>query len=646
MSFQEDDMGNSTCKKYVDMDLFLHCSLVPSILIILSLSFLERRVNRSKLDKKFYLLSGRFGIVIPLDLIGTFSNRWTFGFAFGAIANKVVSLFSEEYLPIGVPTWARALGLFIGAIEVGLSFYPIFACLTTENKLVGSVTGFLYTLTWFIITTIDIVSCPDGDVPGSYEKVIFNWPSLLCFIFLLIRFVYLFIKSIRIIIGAEDVIAEGKCFLPQHQAEHVKRLFKKPVQVKRSWFARKIYDWDPCFKFPSRMIGTTVLSLLCLYIFVTIEFRAFMTGLQLMTRFAESMEQPESMFYGLNDTITYVKEFISAFEGAWFFSTFLASAITVSYIFHILICYRKHMKRLWVGEKSFLPIKFQVPSPSDSVAAIARYSGWQVAYILWGYLIMHTVQILLGMAFVYAFVYPIKHGQALQLFQGLGISVLTIGIVIALMILQVVFAQVFFLQKKISSEDKKKPLALNNRKAFHNFNYFFFFYNVILGLSACLWRLLCSVILGSWLIARIDRSILQRGYESADTGYMTWIGMIYVDHYHTNPVLVSFCNILLTLRAEKRVREYSSYYGIADSTGSSISIQARTRWLLYYTLLKNPRLILHRKMKGSGDGEMRNAINDTRNFQASVLEAVVRNNLELPVDANCVEIREGQSSES
>lgn len=56
------------------------------------------------------------------------------------------------------------------------------------------------------------------------------------------------------------------------------------------------------------------------------------------------------------------------------------------------------------------------------------------------------------------------------------------------------------------------------RKAFHNFNYFLFFYNVLLGLGACLSRLLISCILGTWLIARIDRTIMQNGYEGADMG--------------------------------------------------------------------------------------------------------------------------------
>ncbi|XP_063311348.1 stimulated by retinoic acid gene 6 protein-like isoform X1 [Pelobates fuscus] len=630
---------NVTCKSYVDMDLFLHCSLVPSVLIILALSFLERRRNKTIIDDRIQLLDRRFGFVIPLDLIGTFNNRWTFGFAFGAIANKVMSLFSDEYLPAGTPPWARALGLLAGALEVGLSYYPIFACLTSDNKIIGSITGFLYSLTWFIVMLVDIVLCPHGDMIGLYEKVIFNWPSLLCFIFLLGRFVHMFIKSIGILMGS-DISRDETLFLPEHQANHVKRLFRKPVEEQKSWFERKIYTWDPCFKFPSRMIGTTVLSLFCLYMFVTLEVSVFQLISQLLYTLEENMEQliPEVAWSAYNQTVVNVKEFNGAIKGVWFFTTFSSCFITVTYIFHILVCYRKHMKRLWVGEKGFLPIKYHKPSPSQSVAAIARYSGWQVAYILWGYLILHIVQTLFGMCFVYAFVFPIKHGQGIALLRGLGFSVLSIAIVIGLMVLQVQLAGHFFLQKKISPEDKKKPLALNNRKAFHNFNYFFFFYNVILGLSACLIRLLSSLVLGSWLVARIDRTILQRGYESSDMGYNTWIGMIYVDHYHTNPVLMSFCNVLLERRAEKGLRESIAYYTFTSSTEPHSSNKARTRWFLCYTLLNNPRLIIQRKPKQLDDLDSINAVSHTRLINASVLEAEVRNNKERPIVCSDVEL--------
>ncbi|KAM5193158.1 stimulated by retinoic acid gene 6 protein-like [Mantella aurantiaca] len=632
---------NVTCKPQINTDLFLHYSLIPSVLIILALSFLERRINRTTFDDKIQLLDRRFGFVIPLDLIGTFKNRWTFGFAFGAIANKVMSLFSEKYLPPGVPSWAKALGLLAGAIEVGLSYYPIFACLTTDNKIIGSITGFLYTLSWFIVTMIDITSCPHGETLGQYEKVIFYWPALLCLIFLLGRFVHIFIKSIRILLGA-DIRNEETCFLPSHQAEHVKRLFRKPVQVERNWFEKKIYTWDPYFKFPSRMIGTTVLSLFCLYIFVTMEYSAYSIIVSQLKSLEAQIEErvPEITWDGYNKTVAAIKEFNNNIVDVWFFTTFLSCAVTVSYIFHILVCYRKHMKRLWVGEKGFLPIKYHNPSTTESVAAIARYTGWQVAYILWGYLILHLVQFLFGMAFVYAFVEPIKSGQALIFLKGLGIAMLTILLVIVLMILQVVLAGQFFLQKKISPEDKQKPLALNNRKAFHNFNYFFFFYNVILGLSACLFRLLCSVILGSWLIARIDRTILQRGYEAADMGYKTWIGMIFVDHYHTNPALVCFCNILLTARAEKRLKALSACDNYGISSEPCTSVKARTRWLLFYTLLKNPRLIIQRKLKEMDDIDMDNTVIQTRLLQASVMEVEIKSNQEKPININNVEVRE------
>ncbi|XP_056375097.1 stimulated by retinoic acid gene 6 protein-like isoform X2 [Hyla sarda] len=532
-----------------------------------------------------------------------------------------------------------SLGLLVGAIEVGMSYYPIFACLTTDNKIIGSVIGFLYTLTWISVTITDITTCPHGNAMGYYEKVIFQWPSLLCLVFLMGRFVYIFIKYMRIYMGA-DIRSDEKCFLPIHQAEHVRRLFRKAALEPKNWFERKIYTWDPCFKFPSRMIGTTVLSLFCLYIFVSVEYSAFINLASLLKMYEEKMEQavPDVQWESYNQTVVSMKEFYEALTGVWFFTTFLANAVTVSYIFHILACYRKHMKRLWVGEKGFLPIKFQTPSSSQCVAAIARYSGWQVAHILWGYLIMHIVQCLFGLIIVYGFVYPIKHGQGLELLKGLGISILTLGIGISLSMLQVLLASNFFLQKKIAPGDKNKPLALNNRKGFHNFNYFFFFYNVILGLGACLIRLFISLTLGSWLIARIDRTLLQHGYESADTGYKTWIGMIYVDHYHTNPVLVSFCNILLTLRAEKRLQDSPVFHGYNNSRGPRTSVKSRTRWLLYYTLLNNPRLIIQRKQKEMDDLDNRNMVMQSRLIQASVLEVDIRNIQDRPVDINSVDI--------
>ncbi|XP_072698127.1 stimulated by retinoic acid gene 6 protein-like [Canis lupus baileyi] len=599
---------NGTCVGSVDLELFLHYSLIPSLFIILVLSFLQKRDHRKQRDETSRLLGKRFEIIIPLDFVGTFSNRWSYGIAFGATANKVMFLFSEGYQPLQIPQWAQAFVLLIGGMEVGLSHFPFFACLSSEFQLVSSILGFSYSLIWFAVTILYITECPHGQFLGRYETVMFYWPSLLCLAFLLGRFLHMFVKSLRVHLGWE-LPMEEKPFLEAHQAEHVKRLLRKPPlqESKKSWFQTRIYEWDPCFQFPSRMIGTIVLAFICLYLFIVIEFCMFVFVRDELDVFEGELEYyiaSMNQTGTLTPVILQVKELMSVSKGVWLVTILPASFTCVSYLFHILACYRKHMKRLWAGNKHFLPSKFHNPSSAESVVAIARYSGWQIAYILWGYLIIHVVQSLCGMLIMYGLVLPIIHNQGLEMLQGLGIGTLTISIVLGIMILQVWIASSFFLQPKMSAADKQKPLALDNRRVFHNFNYFLFFYNVLLGLGACLSRLLISCILGTWLIARIDRTIMQNGYEGADMGFNAWIGMLYVDHYHTNPVLVSFCNILIIGHRERRLQRAIKYWYLNQSAGPRISTRSRTRWLLLQTLVNNPRLVMLRKSRpGHGSRE-------------------------------------------
>ncbi|GAA6091216.1 STRA6-like, partial [Tachysurus ichikawai] len=260
---------------------------------------------------------------------------------------------------------------------------------------------------------------------------------------------------------------------------------------------------------------------------------------------------------------------------------------------------RKHMKRLQAGKKNFLPERYHKPSSALSVAAITRYPGWQIAFTLWGYLIVHYVQFMFALLFAYLVVLPIQKAGFLPWFSSLVTLLLTIFIVVSLVVVQVVMVQIFFLQDKLSPNDKDKPLALNNRRAFNSFNYFFFFYNVIMGLSNCILRLINSCIVGTWLVPRIDRTIMQRGYEVMDPGYATWVGMIIADHYHRNPVLLCFCHLLLkhTLQRQRAVNTYAQS-DTAEFPGIS---RVRTRWLLLYTMLRNPKLILLRKRHHSNN---------------------------------------------
>ncbi|KAF7686645.1 hypothetical protein HF521_015038 [Silurus meridionalis] len=582
------------------MDLSLHVSLAPSVCIVALLSFLQHREKRYSFEERFPHLQGRFGIVVPLDFLGSMSNRWSYGFAFGAVTPSVLLLFSESYTPFPVPPWAKPFVYLVGALEVGVAYLPFFVCLTTPHGILRGVLGLLYTVAWLTARLFDIVTCPKGDLLGDYQKVITQWPCILCLGFLVGRFLTMVVKDVRIHLKfqTKQQVEEEKLF-QSNQYKYVQTLLGRPPEqaVEKSWFRRKVYDWDPYFKFPNRMIGTAVISFIGLYAMTLADyslsgfiFRNLLAAIDSLEDLVKNSNNTENLFISL---LPYISEFSHVAWHSWFATTMFTSLTSVTYLFHVLACYRKHMKRLWAGKKNFLPERYYKLSSAASVASITRYSGWQIAFTLWGYLIVHYVQFLIVLLFVYLVVLPIQKGGFLPWFSALATLLLTIFIVIALLVVQVVMVRIFFLQDKISPEDKDKPLALNNRRAFNSFNYLFFFYNVIMGLSTCILRLLNSFVVGTWLVPRIDRTIMQRGYEALDPGYCMWVGMIIADHHHSNPVLVCFCHLLLkhTVQRLGAVNTYATF----DNAEFPAFSRVRTRWLLLYTLLRNPKLILLRK---------------------------------------------------
>ncbi|XP_044295605.1 stimulated by retinoic acid gene 6 protein-like isoform X2 [Varanus komodoensis] len=595
---------NNSCIEPIESSLFLHYSLIPSFIIIIVLAFLEKRARRCCFDENFSLLSRRFGVLIPFDFVdlnGSYSNRWSVGFAFGVTADKVMFLFLDMYIPVTIPGWAKVFWVLLIAIEVGISSYPFFVCLSTRHRLTGAIFGFLYTATWLAITLLDIFLCSEIDVLGEHSEMFFLWPSILSYLFLLGRFVFIFVKEIRIRRGLASENEEIS-FMEGYQAKYVHRLFRKrPLQPdQKSWIQRKLYHWDPHFKFPTRLISTIVLVIRCLYTFVILEFLIFKA---LNSKLRELADSLNILALSVNETentfISAMEEFATITFDVWVVTTIISCITSLTYLFNILVCYRKHIKLLQSGKKHFLLPDPSTLTSSHSVVALGKYISWQVAYTIWGYLIMHLIQWVFVIILVYLFILPMKRGEWMNLLNNWGTTILSLVIITIIRQLQVVVAGRFFLQPKISPQDKQKPLALDNWRAFVNFNYFLFFHSVVVGLLSCLMRLFRSVILGAWLVGRLDRPLMPAGFESCDKGFCTWVEMLALDHYHTNPILGCFCYILHRANRERQEREAMAEVAIMDWDGSvfRVSSRARTRWLVLYTLMNNPSLLENRKLK-------------------------------------------------
>ncbi|XP_043934856.1 stimulated by retinoic acid gene 6 protein-like [Protopterus annectens] len=586
------DNSTTTCKSPLSEDYF-HFFLIPSVFIAVVVSFLEKRPRENKLDEKLPCLNQRFRILEPLRFVNSNSHRWIHGVSFGATSLVIILMFLNAFQTIELPTWAKAFTYLINSLEVGMLFYPYFICLTTESKIIPSILGCLFSMSWFSVNIADLLYCPGDE---STMVILLSAPSLACSVIIILYFLFtLGIELLKCGNLKKKVTAKKEYhFMNSEKAKHVKRIFeaKKHQNLKKSWFREKVYDWDPFFKFPTRIIMTLTLSFICLFIFIAVIQNKAVGILEFIKQLVELNTSPK------------LERAYNIFEKGWYITSAVAIASTIMSSLYNLVSYKNQMKMLYKGQRNFLPIA-PLPLPRNLLASSMRYSGNQIAYVLWGYVVLHLTLYAAVLAFCFFIVIPIMNGEILKIVEKLGFILVGLIIVFAVIYAQLLAAHFFFLQDKVNPEDSYKPLALNNRRLFNNFNYFILFYSVVVGITACIKRLVIGMVVGCVFLSRIDRSILPSGFQSFDSGYSTWVGMLFVDFCHENPVVVTFCDILSEMQQEKQLRnapemmvpELYQDHNICCIPGllSDHRRKWRTKWLVVYTLVNNPKLIIERK---------------------------------------------------
>uniref|UniRef100_A0A1I8HVM9 Receptor for retinol uptake STRA6 n=1 Tax=Macrostomum lignano TaxID=282301 RepID=A0A1I8HVM9_9PLAT len=171
-------------------------------------------------------------------------------------------------------------------------------------------------------------------------------------------------------------------------------------------------------------------------------------------------------------------------------------------------------------------------------------------------------------------------------------------------------------------------IAINNRHVYFNWAYFMFYFNVFWGIVAAVFQLVAAAVLAVCFLSRLDWCFFPKRFEFLDEGHFAYVGLLYIENAHTNPVMRTFLALLLDSTAERRRgRCHSRLVGFAlkpeqadefhkewlrdpsfsaspESAGDvrfevsrsiNAKIRARNRWFLALTLARNPALQQQRR---------------------------------------------------
>ncbi|XP_052777155.1 stimulated by retinoic acid gene 6 protein-like [Mya arenaria] len=556
---------------------YSHWFLIPSVLILLVLAFLEKRQSA-----KLELLGGRPGLPRPFSFLDEPRNKWGIVFAFGSATANLLQVLNKTF-SAEFPVWAKIFLVYILSLETSLICYPLFACISSRYKLVGAITGVLYSSGWLsfqlfrIVTVARCYTKYNGvesvDLAGA--SIAMELPIVLFSLLVVIKFVWKLAKCLKQKKYSRSRSEEvGKKLCRKSDLLHVKALFhprrcteaekaEKTMPCCTSWF-RKFVKPFPGFKFPIGMLITTFVS--CIFIYWYVNF----------------------LFIFL---VSFFNNFISA---ANMFACLITVLCGLRNVHLVLMNYKRDMLCLYKGDKSFIPAVLRNCSPNIYMAQGMRFIGNSIVGSFWGSVFVYVV-VYVPVALMLLTLKYLDDKDKLHLLWPRFEWLIYPACTILIFKIQTILVAKFFMQPKLEEIDKYKPLAVNNRTVYDVFSFFMLFLNASIGLVQYVKRILFSAVLGVFLIPRMDRSLYMRGYETMDKCYTNYIGMILVDVAHNHPVMRVFCHVLSDAMERTRNRatattEYPPYADVRpEQQDKELSI-AKRRWLLAFTLVRNPDL--------------------------------------------------------
>lgn len=621
---------------------------ILSVLFLLVMSFVEKRKYRLK------CCNGRPGVIVPVNLLDSYENRFGNALAFGVTTSSCLNVLIGDVKYVLGTSWGSIIdsspgfvSIFfkmIATILIAIAAYPLFVCMRIPHKRGGSIFGIFYCILWLSLQgyRFGVFSnrCLASSRLGSAAKRIMalqvcgELPQTICLFILLLKFMLVLVKAVQrraeVQGDLEDIYDD---FQEGYMFKHVQSLVKhvplsstaKVDENAKPGLKDKIYKWKPEFQYSTRviaafMVSGIILYLLTLYLlYICWYYIDFVLGAFAKTETFESYVK--SIFPNDRNIVETVRTYLRIWTVCFYVAIIFSTIKTVLVFLNMLAWYRGHIMRLRRGDRSWLPSSIRTlnASPSSLVAASMKYAGFQVAYASWGY-IMFAILIWIILSIVVSMLfYPLFHGQSSPLLRLL--YNFWPGLLISLVVAysQRLAAMFIFLQQR------GKIISIDNRNAFHVTSYFLFFFNIFLGLISCLLRIFKGMVVGVLFLERVQKSILPRSFEKIDPGYFAYIGYILTEHAHANPVLCVFFYLFRQHAKSKNKVARRSFHNMQYKELDELSLKncdieaeekcrtgaqyesrwkiIRNRWNLAYTLVNNPSLAEYRKHNLNNDKE-------------------------------------------
>ncbi|XP_076093951.1 stimulated by retinoic acid gene 6 protein-like isoform X2 [Mytilus galloprovincialis] len=511
-------------------------------------------------------------------------------------------------IPTLVVPWVRVFILLIMALFVSLKFYPVFAVIRCRRIIVEPLIGLFYTAFIFSILIYKLINSPYIRRIDAYFIVYI--PTSLCYVLLIGYFLYKSVpqtyKFIRRLKQDTDYESSKLC-ASQLQYNYVKWLLKKPecdIKDKGRGLKKSIKAYSKDIKNKIGLYGPLHASPRVIATFVAAGIVLFQVGMELLTGYihynpAVRLTTHFKTQYFNTSNKASIPEFELLFTVAdvgFYVALSLSSIFMVGYVIVIFISYRKDLEKMQRGDYTFLPLKLRKNLNDNLVASSLRYSGAQIAYLIWCYLLIIGMLWIVCFMIAYVIILPLAGKVSFSYFEPILVSVPLMMINFGFHKLQLFLTRKFFLQDMPVIRPKgiktQKALALENLKMFNILSFFMFFFHVIIGFVSCLTRITTGLWIGLISLARIDKYMLPKGYEKQDKGYSAYIGMLMVEVHHRNPVASVFCNELLLINKEKGCANVL-LTPVNDKRGDIESKSQKYRrisrkWAKLYTLINNP----------------------------------------------------------